>query len=107
MKRALAEYQVRGLTTNLAFHRWVLDHPGFLVGEFDTGFIDREWKPDEARVEVAGDERDLLLAAAALAETEASVAASGAGAAGAGASANGRGPADRWVTVARREATHG
>jgi len=106
MKRALAEYQVRGLTTNLAFHRWVLDHEGFLAGEFDTGFIDREWKPDEVRKPLGEDERALLLAAAALAETEASAAAAGFGPA-TGASANGDGGASRWVHVARREATHG
>jgi len=105
MKRALAEYQVRGLTTNLAFHRWVLEHPAFLAGDFDTGFIDREWKPEEARAQLDEEQRALLLAAAALAETEAAVGATAAGVGG--GSASGRGAADRWVTVARREATHG
>jgi acetyl-CoA carboxylase biotin carboxylase subunit len=42
MRRALDEYQVRGIETNLPFHRRALRHPLFLAGEFDTGFIGRE-----------------------------------------------------------------
>jgi acetyl-CoA carboxylase biotin carboxylase subunit len=41
MRRALDEYQVGGIRTNLAFHRLVLRHPAFLAGDYDTGFIDR------------------------------------------------------------------
>jgi len=40
MKRALCEYQVVGIQTNLAFHRLVMDHPAFRGGEYNTGFID-------------------------------------------------------------------
>jgi acetyl-CoA carboxylase biotin carboxylase subunit len=42
MRRALDEYQVRGIETNLAFHRRCLRHPAFVAGEYDTGFIARE-----------------------------------------------------------------
>jgi len=42
MRRALDEYQVRGIETNLPFHRRCVRHPSFLEGEFDTGFIARE-----------------------------------------------------------------
>jgi acetyl-CoA carboxylase biotin carboxylase subunit len=42
MRRALDEYTVRGIRTNLAFHRRMLRHDGFLSGEYDTGFIERE-----------------------------------------------------------------
>jgi len=42
MRRALDEYQVRGIETNLPFHRLALRHPQFIAGEFDTGFIGRE-----------------------------------------------------------------
>ncbi len=41
MKRALGEYQVRGLTTSIPFHLAVLDDPEFLSGALDTGFIPR------------------------------------------------------------------
>ena len=40
MKRALLEYQVVGIKTNLPFHALVMDHPAFREGVYDTGFID-------------------------------------------------------------------
>jgi acetyl-CoA carboxylase biotin carboxylase subunit len=101
MKRALREYRVEGLTTNLAFHRWVLDHPGFLQGDFDTGFIDREWKPEHARKALDDTDRDVLLAAAALAEIDA-VLDRGASTAG----TDGASPTSQWRIAARREASH-
>ena len=42
MRRALDEYQVRGIETNLPFHRLALRHPDFIAGAYDTGFIARE-----------------------------------------------------------------
>ena len=42
MRRALDEYAVRGIETNLLFHRRILHHPAFVAGEYDTGFIGRE-----------------------------------------------------------------
>jgi acetyl-CoA carboxylase, biotin carboxylase subunit len=41
MRRALDEYQVRGIETNLAFHRRCVRHPAFVDGVYDTGFIAR------------------------------------------------------------------
>lgn len=41
MSRALGEYEVSGIQTNIAFFRELLAHPQFLVGEIDTAFIDR------------------------------------------------------------------
>ena len=41
MRRALVEYRVGGIRTNLAFHRRVMRHPAFLAGDYDTGFIER------------------------------------------------------------------
>jgi acetyl-CoA carboxylase biotin carboxylase subunit len=41
MRRALDEYQVRGIETNLAFHRRCVRHPAFAAGDYDTGFIGR------------------------------------------------------------------
>jgi acetyl-CoA carboxylase, biotin carboxylase subunit len=41
MRRALAEYHVGGIRTNLGFHRRVMRHPAFIAGDYDTGFIDR------------------------------------------------------------------
>jgi acetyl-CoA carboxylase biotin carboxylase subunit len=41
MRRALAEYHVGGIRTNLPFHRQVMRHPAFIAGDYDTGFIER------------------------------------------------------------------
>jgi len=41
MRRALDEYVVEGIRTNLAFHRRVLRHPGFTAGRYDTRIVDQ------------------------------------------------------------------
>src|SRR5438552_1303507 len=41
MRRALDEYTVRGIETNLAFHRRCVRHAAFIAGDYDTGFIGR------------------------------------------------------------------
>jgi acetyl-CoA carboxylase biotin carboxylase subunit len=45
MVRALREYEISGVTTNVAVHLFVLQHPDFLRGEFDTGFLGRTLVP--------------------------------------------------------------
>ena len=42
MRRALAEYEVRGIKTTIPFFQWLLDDEDFVAGRFDTGFIDRK-----------------------------------------------------------------
>src|SRR3954454_15548773 len=44
MRRALDEYQVRGIETNLAFHRRCVRQAAFGAGDYDTGFIGRHAK---------------------------------------------------------------
>jgi acetyl-CoA carboxylase biotin carboxylase subunit len=41
MRRALDEYVVEGIKTNLAFHRRVLRHPGFVEGKYDTRIVEQ------------------------------------------------------------------
>ena len=41
MRRALSEYIVTGIRTNLAFHEKLFAHPEFACGQYDTSFIDR------------------------------------------------------------------
>jgi acetyl-CoA carboxylase biotin carboxylase subunit len=97
MRRALDEYSIHGVITNLAFHRWVLQHPRFLAGDFDTNFIAQEFHGFlEAS---APSHRDAALAAAALAqrdqEAERNLRVAGAAAAPSRRSA--------WRDVARRD----
>ena len=63
MRRALDEYQVRGIETNLPFHRLALRHPQFLAGEFDTGFIGREHASLTPRAEGPALEATMIAAA--------------------------------------------
>jgi len=46
MRRALREYQVAGIKTNLSFFQSILSHEQFLAGELSTGFIDKHYSPE-------------------------------------------------------------
>ncbi|MFO0664405.1 MAG: acetyl-CoA carboxylase biotin carboxylase subunit [Polyangiaceae bacterium] len=41
MRRALSEYVVTGIRTNLAFHENLFSHEGFVAGKYDTGYLER------------------------------------------------------------------
>ena len=45
MQRALGEYHVAGIKTNLSFFRSILAHEQFLAGALSTGFIDKYYVP--------------------------------------------------------------
>ena len=42
MRRALREYQIRGVKTNIAFQQSILRHPRFMAGDITTSFVDDE-----------------------------------------------------------------
>ena len=42
MKRALGEFVVEGITTNIEFQYQILNNPAYRSGAFDTGFIENE-----------------------------------------------------------------
>ncbi len=65
MRRALTEYVVTGIRTNLVFHEKLLAHPDFVAGRYDTGFIERHKEKLLGYSEVAeADERTVAIAAA-------------------------------------------
>jgi 3-methylcrotonyl-CoA carboxylase alpha subunit len=41
LRHALADYQIAGVTTNIAFLQSVASHPDYQAGKFDTGFLER------------------------------------------------------------------
>jgi acetyl-CoA carboxylase biotin carboxylase subunit len=47
MKRALGELVVEGIRTNTALHRWIMRHPAFESGRYDTHFLEQHLDPDE------------------------------------------------------------
>ena len=42
MRQALDEMVIEGVPTTIQMHRRLMDHPGFLAGDTDTGFLERE-----------------------------------------------------------------
>jgi acetyl/propionyl-CoA carboxylase alpha subunit len=45
MLRAIEEYKITGIETTLGFGRYVLQHPAFVSGHFDTNFIRDHFTP--------------------------------------------------------------
>jgi len=43
--RALHEYVIEGIKTNIAFHKRVLQNPGFMAGQYDTRIVDQILNP--------------------------------------------------------------
>ena len=57
LRRALSEFVVKGITTNIGYLRQIIDHPEFQSGDYDTTFLARcaeelkqESSPDLAKV---------------------------------------------------------
>jgi acetyl-CoA carboxylase biotin carboxylase subunit len=65
MRRALREYQIRGIKTNISFHQWILRHPRFMSGDVNTGFIDQEYRSTSQ--EEIFPHKEIALASAAIA----------------------------------------
>jgi acetyl-CoA carboxylase biotin carboxylase subunit len=57
MRRAIEEYKILGIKTNLAFFKRVLDHPSFVAADFDTSFVEKAFaasdRERERPVEIA------------------------------------------------------
>jgi acetyl-CoA carboxylase biotin carboxylase subunit len=71
MRRALSEYLVTGIRTNLAFHQKLLGHPEFEAGRYDTGFIERHRDALLGPSVVPPELRDAVAAAVAVAAARA------------------------------------
>ena len=60
MIRAIDDYEISGVANTLAFGKFVLQHPEFIDGKFDTGFITKYFSPD--KLKQAGDEEAKIAA---------------------------------------------
>ena len=97
MRRALDEYEIVGITTNLRFHDEILTHPEFVSGEYDTDIVPAHMK---ARTAPEPPHADIAALAAILAAHRRDEALTG------GSAAQGSGneaPSNRWKTLARYE----
>ncbi len=68
MRRALGEYDVRGIKTTIPFFQWLLATDDFRRGRFDTTALDRELASRAGRpfVEVSGALEEVAVISAAL-----------------------------------------
>lgn len=67
MARALSEYVIIGVRTNLVFHQKLLAHPDFVAGRYDTGFIEGHAADLFGYSNLGPEERESLAAALAIA----------------------------------------
>lgn len=58
MRRALEEYRIMGVKTNIPFHQQMMNHMEFIYGQFDTTFVENRFAMQER------DKGELLKAAA-------------------------------------------
>jgi acetyl-CoA carboxylase biotin carboxylase subunit len=67
MRRALEEYVITGIRTNIAFHQKLLLHPEFAAGRYDTGFLERNKADLLGYAAVPADQRTSVAVAVAIA----------------------------------------
>ncbi len=63
MDRALRETVLDGVRHNLAFHRWLVNHPEFAAGRFSTRFLEQHFTPQALAPDRAAREIAVLAAA--------------------------------------------
>jgi len=100
LRRALDEYFVGGIATNLALFREILDDPDFAAARIHTGYLDRLLSSRVPAVSSNGTGEKIAAIAAALLQTAKN---------GNGARVNGQGNGaaatpGKWKNVARQEA---
>ncbi len=71
MKRALAEYEGRGIRTTIQFFRWILEDEDFRAARFDTTFVDRKLGARNGQPLTAPDDEHAVMAAVAVAVRQA------------------------------------
>ena len=59
MVRAIDDYTISGVKNTLRFCRFVMEHPAFVSGNFDTNFIRDHYKPEMLRPDFSEEEREV------------------------------------------------
>ncbi len=59
MVRAIDDYTISGVKNTLRFCRFVMEHPAFVSGNFDTNFIRDHYKPEMLQPDFSEDEREV------------------------------------------------
>lgn len=61
--RGIDDYQITGVETTLGFCRFVMTHPAFRSGKFDTKFVEQHFKPEYLNLNHAADGQEAIAAA--------------------------------------------
>ena len=97
VRRALDEYFVAGVKTNLALFRRILEHPEFVAGQADTGLLGRMQSAVGTQDRAMHDEKEIASLAAAILQAKESMAR------GTGNSGDSTGNSSEWKKIARAE----
>jgi len=62
LHRALQEYQIDGVDTNIDFCQFVVEHPAFIAGEYSTHFVEEHFSQVEQQ-ELSDDDRKAAIVA--------------------------------------------
>jgi acetyl-CoA carboxylase, biotin carboxylase subunit len=62
MIRAIEEYEITGIETTLGFCQFVMRHPAFRSGNFDTRFIENYFTPDVLKTASSTNDEELIAA---------------------------------------------
>lgn len=52
MRRALSEFMIRGIKTTIPFQQVIIDHPDFVAGRYDIGWVEKYLKERQAEAAV-------------------------------------------------------
>jgi acetyl-CoA carboxylase, biotin carboxylase subunit len=111
LQRALKEYFVGGIKTNISLFRRILDNPDFRAAKLDTGFLDRMLRqendhPEKLQAVLQSDPQapDVAAIAAGMFAVLGPSAAAGERAAVNGSGSNGAKPVSRWRSAGLSEA---
>jgi acetyl/propionyl-CoA carboxylase alpha subunit len=67
MKRALRDYKIQGVRTNISFLLALLDDEGFITGNYDTQYVERKFLPELINKKtLLNEEQELAVAMAAI-----------------------------------------
>ena len=62
MEKAIAKYRIEGIETTLSFGSFVMKHPAFIGGNFDTHFVKQYFTPETMEKEAETGEKVAALA---------------------------------------------
>jgi acetyl-CoA carboxylase, biotin carboxylase subunit len=62
MIRAIEEFEIKGIENTLGFGKFVMEHPAFTSGKFDTHFVQKYFTPDKLEQKLSDEELNISVA---------------------------------------------